>query len=58
MRDCFVAVVPRNDSAILLSVIASPGARDKLHEAISGAKASPEIAAVGCSFFDLKIFWT
>jgi len=43
--DCFVADAPRNDIAIIFTVIASPDARDKLREAISDITISPRIAA-------------
>jgi len=39
--DCFVANAPRNDIVIIFTVIASPDARDKLHETISYHIAKP-----------------
>jgi len=42
--DCFVADAPRNDIAIIIAVIASPDARDKLREAIPRITISPRIA--------------
>jgi len=36
--DCFVASAPRNDIVNIFIAIASPDARDKLHEAISGIR--------------------
>jgi len=42
-EDCFVADAPRNDIAIIFSVIANLDARDKLHEAISEFAFSPKI---------------
>ena len=43
VEDCFVADAPRNDLAIIFAVIASPDARDKLREAISGITISSRI---------------
>jgi len=47
---CFVADAPRNDIAIIFPAIASPDARDRLHEAISDITVSPRIAVLSTPF--------
>jgi len=44
--DCFVANAPRNDIAIIFTVISCPDARDKLREAVSDIAVSQRLSVL------------